>query len=483
MIRQTGIAVVQVPSGVEWNPGEQVRLVVGIAAASDEHLQILANLTQVLADADEVERLSTTSDPAVLVDRLTRVGDTQTPTGGAMDERLEGYASADVVVEGASGLHARPATFFVDVAKGFQAEVRVRHDGKVVNGKSLASLLSLGADAGSTLTLLASGPDEEEALRALQDAVASGLGEEEEEADEAPSRCRSGGPRVLPSACPGSRPRRGLRSARCGTSSGGAGRGAHRQRPAAEEGKLRSGIESARAELRDLYEEVKAKSGAGKASIFRAHEAFLDDPDLEREALAAIRTGTSAGWSWREVINARAEELSKVEDPLVAARAVDLRDVGQRVLRFLAESDDAEAQLPDHPVILIAEDLAPSDTAAIDPARVVGFATALGGGTSHTAIIARALGIPAMVGAGPALLNQNQDEVAVLDGQTGTLWLHLGEEDLASGGRCPARHRGPARPRVPDALPAGDHARWAPRRGGGEHRRSRGGGGRGGGGR
>ena len=178
MIRQTGIAVVQVPSGVEWNPGEQVRLVVGIAAASDEHLQILANLTQVLADADEVERLSTTSDPAVVVDRLTRGGDAQTPTGGAIDERLEGYARADVVVEGASGLHARPATFFVDVAKGFQAEVRVRHDGKVVNGKSLASLLSLGADAGSTLTLLASGPDEKAALRALQDAVVSGLGEE-----------------------------------------------------------------------------------------------------------------------------------------------------------------------------------------------------------------------------------------------------------------------------------------------------------------
>jgi phosphoenolpyruvate-protein phosphotransferase len=132
------------------------------------------------------------------------------------------------------------------------------------------------------------------------------------------------------------------------------------------------------------------------------------------------------------VITARAEQLSRVEDPLVAGRAVDLRDVGQRVLRFLAESDDAEAQLPVHPVILVAEDLAPSDTAAIDPARVVGFATALGGGTSHTAIIARALGIPAMVGAGPAVLEQDQDEVAVLDGQTGTLWLHLGEEDLAA---------------------------------------------------
>ena len=432
MIRQTGIAVVQAPSGVEWNPGEQVRLVVGIAAASDEHLQILANLTQVLADADEVERLSTTSDPAVLVDRLTRAGDTPAPTAGAIDERLEGFASADVVVEGASGLHARPATFFVDVAKGFQAEVRVRHDGKVVNGKSLASLLSLGADAGSTLTLLTSGPDEQEALRALQDAVAAGLGEEEE-TEEAPAGLPEWRPSGSATSVPGIAASPGI----------AIGPLWHLRRrrlvvertardPRAEEGRLRSGIESARAELRDLYEEVKAKSGAGKASIFRAHEAFLDDPDLEREAVAAIRTGTSAGWSWREVINARADELSRVEDPLVAARAVDLRDVGQRVLRFLAESDDAEAQLPDHPVILIAEDLTPSDTAAIDPARVVGFATALGGGTSHTAIIARALGIPAMVGAGPAVLDQEQGEVAVLDGQTGILWLQLSQEDLAA---------------------------------------------------
>ena len=433
MIRQTGIAVVQVPSGVEWNPGEQVRLVVGIAAASDEHLQILANLTQVLADADEVERLSTTSDAAVLVDRLTRAGDTQAPTGVTTDEQLEGYASADVVVEGASGLHARPATFFVDVAKGFQAEVRVRHDGKVVNGKSLASLLSLGADAGSTLTLLASGPDDREALRALQDAVASGLGEEQEEAEEAvaelpewrPSGSATGVPGIAASPGIAIGPLWHLKRRRLVVERTA-------RDPRVEESKLRSGIESARAELRDLYEEVRAKSGAGKASIFRAHEAFLDDPDLEREAVAAIRTGTSAGWSWREVTNARAQELSQVDDPLVAARAVDLRDVGQRVLRFLAESDDAEAQFPDHPVILIAEDLTPSDTAAIDPARVVGFATALGGGTSHTAIIARALGIPAMVGAGPALLDQNQDEVAVLDGQTGNLWLHLTDEDLAA---------------------------------------------------
>ena len=224
MIRETGIAVVQVPEGVEWNPGEHVRLVVGIAAASDEHLQILANLTQVLADAEEVERLSTTSNPAHVVDRLTRgPGDTEARTGGTMEhELLEGYASADVVISGSSGLHARPATFLVDVAKGFEADVRVRHDGKVANGKSLASLLSLGADGGSTVTLLTSGPDERDALRALEEAVEAGLGEEE---DEAPRRrspsCPSGARRARPPACPGSRPRPGSRSARCGISSAG----------------------------------------------------------------------------------------------------------------------------------------------------------------------------------------------------------------------------------------------------------------------
>jgi phosphocarrier protein FPr len=435
MIRETGIAVVQVPDGVEWNPGERVRLVVGIAAASDEHLQILANLTQVLADPADVERLATTTDKAEILDRLTR-GPEEPAAPVEVTEQLESYVSADVVIAGANGLHARPATFFVDVAKGFESDVRVRHDGKVANGKSLASLLSLGADGGSTVTLLTKGPDETRALRALEDAVAAGLGEDEEEEELPVAELPEWRPAGPASSVPGIAASPGI----------AIGPVWHLKRrrlvvertakdPRAEEGRLQSGIESARAELRDLYEEVKAKSGAGKASIFRAHEAFLDDPDLEREAVAKIREGESAGWAWREVVERRAGELSQLDDPLLSARAVDLGDVGQRVLRFLAASDDAAPQLPDHPVVLIADDLTPSDTAAIDPSRVVGFATALGGGTSHTAIIARALGIPAIVGAGPAVLAVQQNAPAVLDGITGTLWLDVSDDDRAAAER------------------------------------------------
>jgi phosphocarrier protein FPr len=435
MISRTGIAVVQVPGGVEWNPGETVRLVVGIAAASDEHLQVLANLTAILADEDEIERLATTTDPAVVVERFSRASAASTPARESVTD-LEGYAGVDVVITGGSGLHARPATVLVDVAKGFESDIKVRHGAKLANGKALASLLTLGAESGATLTLLARGPDQSAALDALVEAVEAGLGEAEEE-DEAAGAAlpQSAGwePAGPGTAVPGIPASPGLAIGPLWQ--------LKRRRlvvermakdPAVEESRLRGAIESARAELLDLYEDVKSKSGAARAAIFRAHEAFLDDPDLSAEAIAAIRAGASAGWAWREVITARAAELEVVDDPLLAARAVDLGDVGQRVLRFLAETDDETAALPDHPVLMIADDLTPSDTATIDPARVVGFATALGGPTSHTAIIARALGIPALVGVGPALLSQPEEAVAVLDGYGGSLWVGLGDDDLAS---------------------------------------------------
>ena len=436
LIQRTGIAVVQVPGGLEWNPGERVRLVVGIAATSDEHLHILANLTQVLADEDEVERLATTTDSALVVERLTRSPDAGPPRADEAPVDLAGYAAVDVVVPGGSGLHARPATFLVEVARGFQSEVRVRHDARVANGKSLASLLGLGAEAGAPLTLLARGPDQDAALAALVEAVKAGLGEEEEEPEE-PGATTVPAPGWAPAGVAVAVP--GI-AASPGIAIGPLWPLKHRRLvvertardPAAEEHELCQALESARAELRDLHDEVKARSGAGKASIFRAHEAFLDDPELETAAVAIMRTGTSAGWAWREVIEARSAELAALADPLLAARAVDLGDVGQRVLRFLAESDAEEPKLPDHPVLLVADDLTPSDTASIDPARVVGFCTAQGGPTSHTAIIARALGIPAIVGAGPAALAQPEGAPAVLDGSGGTLWVGLSEEDLAS---------------------------------------------------
>jgi multiphosphoryl transfer protein len=439
LIEGTGVSVVQVPGGVEWNPGETVRLVVGIAAASDEHLQILANLTRLLADEEGIEVLATTDDPAVVVERLTRAEAASRPPPEPVD--VDGFAAVDVVLAGASGLHARPATHLVEVAQRFDAEVRVRAGEQVVPATSLASLLSLGAGSGTTLTLLARGPQAVEALEVLRGEVAAGLGEDEEDEDEGAPELEAPGwePSGAAIAVEGLGASRGIavaplwhlkqRQVRVLPTGG---------LPHEEDRRLTRALASARAELEELHDDVAARSGRSRAAIFRAHQAFLDDTEMVDSARRGIAGGAAAGWAWRAAVADRVGQLQKVDDPLLASRAVDLADVGERVLAVLAEVEEGDAVLPDHPVVLVAEDLTPSDTALIDPARVVGFATAVGGPTSHTSIIARALGIPAVVGAGPAVLSVPAGETVVLDGFSGTLWSGLGADDLAS---AEAAHR------------------------------------------
>src|SRR5207302_8593409 len=176
LIRRTGIAVMQIPAGVTWNAGETVHLVVGIAARSDEHLQVLASLTDVLDDPAPADRPATTPDAADIVASLSRRGGS--PAGAAVED-LAGAQSVQVVIGGSTGLHARPATMVVEVASRFASEIRVQHDGRAANGKSLASLLKLGVESGQPIQILAVGADADAALIALREAVESGLGDED----------------------------------------------------------------------------------------------------------------------------------------------------------------------------------------------------------------------------------------------------------------------------------------------------------------
>jgi phosphocarrier protein FPr len=124
--------------------------------------------------------------------------------------------------------------------------------------------------------------------------------------------------------------------------------------------------------------------------------------------------------------------MEKLADPILSGRAVDLHDVGNRVLKLVAGAVDDESFAPTQPVILVADDLTPSDTASLDPATILGFCTAGGGPTSHTAIIARSLDIPAIVGAGPAILDQVDGTLAILDGDTGNLYMEPSQADVES---------------------------------------------------
>jgi phosphocarrier protein FPr len=426
LIVHTGISVTQFPNGVSWNQGETVYLVVAIAARSDEHIELLANLTDVLDDPETVQRLARTVRVEDIIERLTQPRGETVPVVTQAEADFELWV--DVALTGAAGLHARPATAFVELAKQFQAEIRVRHIGKVANGKSLVSLLKLGADGHASLRIMARGADAEAALAALSAAVREGLEDEEEATATSTGSNLKLQARAIAgiAAAPGLAigPLRHFRREKIVVA-------VTANDAQAETPRMQQAIAAAKLQLRQLHDEVKARSGAASAAIFRAHEEFLDDPDLVDAAQHLIDAGHSAGWAWRQSVDERAKEVGALDDARLKERAADLRDVGRRVLRLLADTLEEEPESFDSPVILIAEDLSPSDTARLDPARIIGLCTAAGGPTSHTAIIARSLGIPAIVGAGPALLNLADDTSCVLDGDVGNLYLEPDASDLA----------------------------------------------------
>jgi phosphoenolpyruvate-protein kinase (PTS system EI component) len=149
---------------------------------------------------------------------------------------------------------------------------------------------------------------------------------------------------------------------------------------------------------------LRAKADPAKAAIFAAHQELLEDPDLMDIAESAIAKGKSAAFAWQRAYSTHADRLAQLKNEIMAGRAADLRDVGRRVLGILTNHPTEEPEIPAGS-ILIAEDLSPSDTAKLDPARVLGFATVGGGATSHVAILARSLDIPAVAGIEPRALD------------------------------------------------------------------------------
>lgn len=444
-VRATGVAVAQFPDGVEWGGGERAYVVVGIAATSDEHLLVLANLTGVLGDGEAARRLASTTDPAVIVAALN---------GGAADETPADGTAAVVMADGGPvlavtapvphGMHARPASALVEVAKRFASDITVRCGDRTANAKSMMTLLRLGAGGGAPLGIAASGPDAREALEAIAAAFAAGLDPAVEDGhapaaeQPAPTAAVDYDGRVIAgiSAAPGiaAGPVWFFQRERLEVAE-------NAPDPAHEHRRLEQALAGAAADLRNLYEEYWKKAGAAKAAIFKAHLDLLDDPDLVTEARSHIDAGRSAGWAWRVVYEDRADTLARMKDPLLAGRAADLRDVGRRVLRLLADAVEQAAALPDQPVIVLAEDLSPSDTAKLDPALVLGLCTAGGGATSHTAIIARSLDIPSVVAAGPGVFDLSNGQDCIIDGEAGVLVVGPSDRDRGRAGKMRDRIR------------------------------------------
>ncbi len=185
--------------------------------------------------------------------------------------------------------------------------------------------------------------------------------------------------------------------------------------------------EAARAELEAERERTAERVGEQEAGVFDAHLQFLDDPQIESGVASAVENDLPAEHAVKRAFADPIEQFQDM-DGRMAERADDLRDVRDRLIRLLTGSERVDlGDLPEGAVVL-AERLTPSDTAQLDPDRVAGFATVTGGRTSHAAIFARSLALPAVVGIGDELREVEEDATVVVDGETGELCLDPTDE-------------------------------------------------------
>ncbi len=335
----------------------------------------------------------------------------------------------------AAGLHARPAAMLVAEAKKFQSIIRLLRDGEEVNAKSVVAIMGLGTQQGDAIQVKATGSDAEDAVRALSALLAQGCGEAHEATHEvaptppvalvaASTSFVSSNVLVGVCASPGLAVGRVVQFRQVTIDVNECG-----ETPALERGKLDAALLAAADQIELL------KLGLGDplgVKILHAHLALLPDPDLLELADHGVSQNQSAGLAWREAFGqtaSRLEALPGAHNALLRERGNDVRDVGRRVLALLAGVSTAQIELPAG-AILIADELTPSDTAALDRSKLLGFCTTGGGATSHVAILARSFGIPAVCGIHEGALTLAQGTLVVLDGAQGRLSHSLEEGEI-----------------------------------------------------
>ncbi len=351
-----------------------------------------------------------------------------------------------VTLTHAGGLHARPAARAREAVRGIEARVEVRFGERKAAIESVVGLLGLGAGEGATIELVGMGREAQKAV----DAVASELLRAAPgETSEAPARQLSPAPAAAPMIAPAATNAvPGTLTGVCAAPGVAVGKLVRWDDAELAPAELASGSSAAESRLLDksvaavdaeLDASVRAASqrGAiGEAGIFQMHRVLLEDPTLIDAARDLISLGKSAGFAWRESIRAQIAVLGKVDDPLLAERAADLRDLEKRVLRSLALTSGAAGtpantarELPDE-AVLAADEFTPSDLATLDRKRVTALVMARGGATSHAAIIARQAGIPAIVALGDTLHKIAEGTEVVVDAGAGRLSYAPNAQDI-----------------------------------------------------
>jgi multiphosphoryl transfer protein len=364
------------------------------------------------------------------VDREVKRGDDLLVVSAGVAPAVQLQAAAggptcrrEVRMQDPFGIHARPAGLLAECAKKFAATVTLEANGRSANARSSVSLMLLGVRHSDPITVTATGPDAEAAAAAIVRLIDSAAGAKPTMAADAAPAPAPIVPKVierLPLFAPGHEAVIEGVQAASGTAVGQAVRMIQEDIEVAETGAdpatEQANLERALAQVRAAMEAEIAKAGGGgkQLEILRAHLEFLGDVDLIGAVEALIRQGKSAPFAWKAGIDQRVAELRQLGNAVLAERAADLLDIQRRVLLALLGKAEHGVKLAEAS-ILLAADLLPSQLTSLDARHVAGICLAAGGPTSHVAIIAASMGIPAVVAAGADVLRIADGTPLILD--------------------------------------------------------------------
>ncbi len=329
------------------------------------------------------------------------------------------------------GLHARPAARFIRLARRFDAHVTVENVTERTgpfDASSLNGVLTLAGRQGHQLLIRAEGRDARQALAELASFVDAGCGDPDQPAEvptpsagtpaagQIPGIAAAAGVAVAPLLK--YRPATGTIPQRV------AGK------PEDEWRLVQSAIAGAQDDTRTLYEWTRRNAGDNEAGIFDAQSLFLEDPELiELARRLVFDEHRDAASAWHAASSAFTHRLGAMDDPYLSARAADLADAAGRVLRRITGASEATIQIRE-PSIVAAHDLMPSEIEKLDSTLVLGLCLETGSASAHSAILARARGVPTVVGLGPALATIAEGTIVAIDGERGTLWVSPSAQEI-----------------------------------------------------
>lgn len=426
MIKKTGVVVLQFPEGVVWDKDNTVYIVVGIAAKSDEHIQILSNLTSIIQDRGTAESFRYTDDPMLVIKTLAEERNLNTVEINADDIKTR----FEMVVKNPLGLHIRAASLLVDFARQKTAEIYIEHNGKIANCKSLMSILTLGVDKDDLITVYVK-DDDGNIAQEVRDFIDKSLVDLVLETEKIKDRVNpnsykyastniikgipvSGGTTIAPVFIYDRELKKGeIEFTSIET----------------EWNIFKKAILTSKKELAAIFYDATKSPMKHYANIIKAQINILEDEMIIRDVFHKIKQHCTAEKAWTEIIDNNIEELGKTES-YIAARRIDLQDLKTRVIKNF--SVDSLPDLKDlrEPSIIIAKDLFPSDIIAMDRSKIAGLCTAYGGVNSHMALLAKSLSIPVLVACGEAVLSVKSGKNVILDAIKGALVLEPANEDI-----------------------------------------------------